>query len=159
MGGGALQACQQQQIGDQLLQPPALRQGAIEVCLSPAAAAGRRRCAALSLDDGQEIGEGCAQLVCDIGTELLLLPVRLQQGGHGQSRQPPAGKRHRHHCQRPDPMAQPPQPLRLRIQISQAARNLEVAPDRFAGAMGVVKVDHVGAPALTEPLTGERPTQ
>ena len=56
-------------------------------------------------------------------------------------------------------MAQPPQAMRFRIEVGQAAGNLQVAPDRFARTVGVVQVNRVAAPAFSGLLAGQRPAQ
>ena len=75
-----------------------------------------------------------------IGTELLLAAIGLDQRSNGQP-------------------SQPPQPLRLSIDIRQAARNLEVAPDVFLGAIGVMEMDRVGAPAISGAFDSQLPAQ
>ena len=94
-----------------------------------------------------------------IGTELLLTPVGLYQRSHGQPRQPPAGQGHHQHRQGKNGVAKPPQAIRLGIELGQAAGDLQIAPDRFARSLGVVKMDRVGAPAPSGPVAGQNPAR
>ena len=160
--GGALQAGQQQQIGDQPLQPAALAEHPIQTGRRGGFCLGRRwgayprmersdrtaQAAAFGFQQGQQIGQGRAQLMGDIGAELLLPAVSLQQGRHRQPRQPPAGQGHACHRQSEHAVAQPPKPAGLRIEGCQAAADLQGAPVLLTAAMGSVQMDCVAQQPL-----------
>ena len=150
---GPLQAGQQQQISNQLLQPPALVQHPIKGRCGdgcPIRACDRAaHPAAFSLHQRQQAGQRCAQFMGHIGAELFLAAIGLQQWGHGKTCQPPAGRSHSCHRQGEHTMAQPPQPSGVGIEGCQAAADLQVPPVLLAGAMGLVQMNGVAQPSFS----------